>query len=438
VTESWLDSEIDSSFLSVPNYFAIRKDRNSLGGGISVLCSTSFDIIQCKCVTYDVLCKSDILSFCIKPNILVIVIYHPYWGVSVFHDIVVDHIVNIVLHGQAVHDIKSVLICGDFNGLSQRVDTLNSLLNTESLFTFNTRGDAQLDFVLSNSKTFYSESYFLPPLGKSDHLVIVCPSTRLPSPPSIMKSKIRNICPSTLARFHIEISNSRFLNDMVLHVDDVSLAANRLSSYLFYLFDKHFPLRSIKLRSDDKPWIKPSLKLLINKRDRAFSQGKRLKYLRLRKSVIILIRKLKSDFLACHATPKNSKLHWASINKLLGRSTRRLIDIDVQQLADHFSTLFSTPNDDQTFSLDSLPSRSFEFHLSDVIRILSSLKKGSPGPDSLPFWIFRDYYHILAPSILHICQLSINSCLVPQCFKIASISLIPKSQAIIVRSLFFP
>ena len=37
VTESWLNPEIDSSFLSVSNYNVIRKGRTSLGGGIFVL-----------------------------------------------------------------------------------------------------------------------------------------------------------------------------------------------------------------------------------------------------------------------------------------------------------------------------------------------------------------------------------------------------------------
>ena len=103
--------------------------------GIFVLCSSLYHVFECNCLTYDAQCKSDILSFCIKPNILVIVIYHPYWGESTFHDTVIDHIVNVALHAQVDHDVKSVYVCGDFNGLSRRIDILNSLLNTEFLFT---------------------------------------------------------------------------------------------------------------------------------------------------------------------------------------------------------------------------------------------------------------------------------------------------------------
>ena len=82
----------------------------------------------------------DIFCFCTKPNILVIVVYHSYWVVSIFHVTAIDLVVKVVIHGQSVHDMKCVDICGYFNGLSHRVDALNSLLNAESLFTFNTRG----------------------------------------------------------------------------------------------------------------------------------------------------------------------------------------------------------------------------------------------------------------------------------------------------------
>lgn len=64
--------------------------------------------------------------------------------------------------------------------------------------------------------------------------------------------------------------------------------------------------------------------------------------------------------------------------------------------------------------------------LSDVTNIVCHLKKGSPGSDGLPFWIFRDNCELLAPVVLHICCLSISISTVSGCFKWAFITPIPK------------
>ena len=172
--------------------------------------------------------------------------------------------------------------------------------------------------------------------------------------------------------------------------------------------------------------MKPSLKILINKRDRAFTQGKHQKYLRLREAVTKHISKLKNDFLTSDSAPNNSKHQWASINKLLMRSSTKCIDFEVQQLANHFSSFFIEEHTDFSLNFENLHSRPIQIKLNDVLNILGSLKKGSSGPDCVPFWIFRDFRHLLAPSILRICQLSLDSCSVPQCFKEAIVSPIPK------------
>lgn len=194
----------------------------------------------------------------------------------------VDVILEIVTHGNHTHHASSILLCGDLNGLADKVALINSLLNTTCLFEHHTRGNAQLDFVLSNASNEYTKPQFLPPLGKSDHIVIFCPSAKSYRPPDV-KISFRTKNPLACAKFRSDLECAESLH-VILSEKDVNIATATFIDCLTIFLDKHFPLRTVKMRSDDKPWIKPSLKYLINKRDKAFAEGKTLKYARLRQT----------------------------------------------------------------------------------------------------------------------------------------------------------
>ena len=48
------------------------------------------------------------------------------------------------------------------------------------------------------------------------------------------------------------------------------------------------------------------------------------------------------------------------------------------------------------------------------------------GPDGIPFWLLRDHCDLLAPAVYHICNLSLSTGTVPNCFKKAYVSPVPK------------
>ena len=111
--------------------------------------------------------------------------------------------------------------------------------------------------------------------------------------PSVTKVNVREKTAVACANFRYDLERSELPS--VLDKLDVNNAANEFVSHLSGLFNKHFPIKSIRLRSNDKPWVKLSLKLLINKRDFAYvyNKGQTAKYLRLRKTVIDHIVSLK-------------------------------------------------------------------------------------------------------------------------------------------------
>ena len=60
------------------------------------------------------------------------------------------------------------------------------------------------------------------------------------------------------------------------------------------------------------------------------------------------------------------------------------------------------------------------------MEVLSTLKRTAPGPDELPFWIWRDYAYQLAPTITKVFNSSLKKQLVPCLWKLANITPIPK------------
>ena len=61
------------------------------------------------------------------------------------------------------------------------------------------------------------------------------------------------------------------------------------------------------------------------------------------------------------------------------------------------------------------------------MNLFSRLRKKSPGPDGLSFWIFRDLGFSLAPAITYIFNRSLSESHVPLCFKEAILTPVPKT-----------
>ena len=184
---------------------------------------------------------------------------------------------------------------------------------------------------------------------------------------------------------------------------------------------------TVRLKPIDKPWVRPSLKILINARDRAFSSGQAAKYLRLRKEVLTHIKWLKAKYFAEISTTKDQRKIWKAIRSLSGGdvpSTDSSSRPSPEEFNSYFSSVFQT--EQQRPPLPPMPNASHAFSVSQVNRLLSTLKRKSCGPDSLPYWIFRNSSLSLSPVITYLFNWSIRLAHVPLCLKKAIVTPIPK------------
>ena len=172
----------------------------------------------------------------------------------------------------------------------------------------------------------------------------------------------------------------------------------------------------------------PSLKVLLNDRDRAFSEGKLQKYLHLRERAIQLTRQLKSIYLQ-QAKSSNQKFWTAA--RSVGRfpKTNRMTSfISAKDFNDFFaSTFLRNSQGDLTPDLpDVLPDKPLVLSTADVAISLSKIKRKAPGPDGIPYWILREFSATFAPVVTHIFNRSLSEGIMPLCFKEAFITPIPK------------
>ena len=233
----------------------------------------------------------------------------------------------------------------------------------------------------------------------------------------------------------------------------VDEAASVLLHLLYTLFDAHFPTRTIRKRHDDPPWMKPSLNMLIDKRDKAFSQGKKQKYLRLRKEVVKHTKVLKRRFIIHASVQRHSGKAWAAIKNIgcLSTKSKTPIKFSAEDMNASFAASFNSNTDHfaaQTPASYSAPNHPLRVTVAEVGRLLRSTKKKSPGPDGVPHWILQRYANLLSPAVTRLFNQSFEDGRVPACFKEAIItprrfprSLVPRVRVTIAQfhfSLFFP
>lgn len=94
-------------------------------------------------------------------------------------------------------------------------------------------------------------------------------------------------------------------------------------------------------------------------------------------------------------------------------------------LNDFFASVF-LPAANNALSFDELPIASLRVTKDEVLAQMKKLKKRSPGPDKIPYWILRDFAELFVDAITLLFNRSLSEGVVPRAFKAALITPIPK------------
>ena len=223
------------------------------------------DIIPVKII------NSDILSIFIETiKLQITLIYHPYWENKKAHEEMLS-----VLHtyiGPNLPLNSKYIIAGDLNGLADNLENFCLSNRCTQLVNFSTRNTRTLDILLTNCPDKWRSPEKLAPLMNADHSIIKLNAS------SINPNKITvwSVHKRIFAKKDLKLFESKMclIDWAFLHsYDNVDACSNAFYSTIWPLIDSCFPFKKVKMRSDDKYWINPYIKDLMNQKDRAYKKG---------------------------------------------------------------------------------------------------------------------------------------------------------------------
>src|SRR6266516_3569731 len=195
---------------------------------------------------------------------------HPIYNSSTF----MDNLVTNIEHFLLVTHYSSMIMCGDFNQLSDQELCLQTGLL--SVVTEPTRASSALDrmYISCDLNVNLSVKVFKSTV-KSDHCAIIVNNDNMPVINTIKEKKVmqyRARSPAQHAAFLSNVQNYSFNSFMTCN--EVQECADTLYKILNNLLDLYYPRTSITLTNQDPSFITPEIKNLLRKKNSLMRKGK--------------------------------------------------------------------------------------------------------------------------------------------------------------------
>ena len=465
-TETWLDSNIGDSEIFPDTYKLYRKDRNRLGGGVLIAVHTSIDSYEVE--ELQVNCELIWVKLKLQGRryLYVCAYYRPDDGdeASLIQ-------FNTSLERATLISNAHLLIGGDLNFPSwdwklmalkpkpvhprlhrDFISMLNDY-NLEQLVEEPTRQENTLDLIITNNPQLIPRVEVLP--GLSDHDTVYCEVAintlkRKQAPRSIPLYK-----KADWESLKKSMSN---LTNTLEEIKDTATTEMLWACFrdTLHAAIKHFiPHKQVRVK-ESQPWITPTLRRLIKRRDRVFkkmrkygSEDLKQQHKQLRREVQRQLRCAYWSYLddtfseADSEQAAKNKRFWSYIKHLKSsnagvaplKEEGRLVS-DPKAQADILNRQFqSVFGSGQTYSQEEfhekcrLPPRDFptldkvNINIHGVKKLISNLKPGkAPGPDNISPRILKELANELAPALTIIFQSSVNTGTLPADWKTAHVT----------------
>jgi hypothetical protein len=433
VTETWMKDFMDDSLFHIDGFQLLRNDRCEMkGGGVCAWIKDSFSPIRLSSMSMQPACIECLLVSLSSIRIICVVLYIPPGLKSTEHQSISNYLcdeLDIIL---SRNPDQLFMVCGDFNDFDTSVLIENFDLTNKVVLP--TRGGAFLDMLWMNeelSQHYPDCATIGPPLANSDHNCVVL------KPAGKRRVDTRRI---VAIRDYRESNIDRFVNSLS-SLDFGCLAASAdvedMCKRFYELFNdalESIPTQYVAMSSLDKPWMTPILKLLIDRRWRAYKDRNWKLFAHYKAKVKEEICKAKRIWAAkCFESQK----HVWNVVKHVNNKSRKC---DTKHLQDEVGGLKnliemvalefrSNLNDDCESPLLPIKNAVFDLHINeyDVFRLLSRLRrKKAPGSDGISPRLLREGAFWLSAPLATIFNKSIQDLSFPSYFKIAKVCPVPK------------
>ena len=171
----------------------------------------------------------------------------------------------------------------------------------------------------------------------------------------------------------------------------------------------------VRISSRDPPYMSPLVKHLCkirNKNSRSHRQSEN-PFLQEQIKEIIRAKQIRAVNERIRSYHTSSNKWRDTVNMITGRQAR---NVSVRSTIDPkiINLYFQSINTDDQYNTPAVLSIPDGTRIPPTIKVhtvwkfLSTLKRTAPGPDELPFWIWRDYAYHLAPTITKVFNSSLN------------------------------
>ncbi|XP_072042807.1 uncharacterized protein [Amphiura filiformis] len=331
---------------------------------------------------------------------------------------------------------------GDFNRMQ-----INNILyncNLKQLIKFPTRGQATLDLVLTNIGAHYNEPIPLSALGKSDHISIMWKPLEYVAKHSNVKRTYRSMKEHQIREFGNWIQHKDWTN--VLNASNTQQKADALYESLHGAVESFFPLTTVKVHNNNKPWMSDKIKKLVKKRQLAFSTGNNEVYKKLRNKVQREIKRAKQFYYANRVRnlQATNPRKWHQQIKTMTGNTKSEVSIPVPGVDNDDHVAIANKINDQFVQVSShmtpLDLCNLETYLPaidsppllypwDVYAELSKVKASKAcGPDGVSPRLIKEFAYELSIPVTDILNCSYHEGVVPTQWKKAIVVPIPKTK----------
>ncbi|XP_071953430.1 uncharacterized protein [Antedon mediterranea] len=439
VTETWLNDEIER-IAHIPKFKCLFKNRNHRrGGGVAIFVNDKFNEHE---VNEHNLCQFECLWTNISyvnnnktHNIFIGAVYYPPSAPGA--DDIIEHILNTVDEIRLTNPDSPMIILGDFNYLN--IDSLTEQLGMVQIVDFPTRDVSLLDKVFMTHPELYTKPKKCTPLGRSDHSsIIIHPCHELP-PSKYMRMQVRPYRETSVRSFGQWITNYNWnwMFDRNLCINE---KVNGFFNVLKGAYNHNFPVKQIRKRIADRPWMTQNVRRLLDARQRMYNNCTKAEWRETRNAVQRSIRSAKKFFYdkSMRGLKNNDPATWHhSVRKLCNLKNRTMLKFpghSNQDLANDINNHFASvcqqlpPVDVNAlpayFPSPEPPPKIFP---GQVRRLINKLKsKKSSHPDDLPIKLIKEFAFEIATPLAHIFNCCLNEGVFPELWKLATAIPVPK------------
>ncbi|CAG4955343.1 unnamed protein product [Colias eurytheme] len=455
ISESWLKPSLPSSCYSLPGYNLIRNDRiGRVGGGVAIYLNSqiSYKIIS----TSPQPPPSDAAEHLVievtlhHSKLLLGVFYSPSLTINYFHSFqtILDHFIPIYEHSLIMGDFNTCIIKND-----SRAKTLLSTIESANLHLLPLNpthilpncSPSLLDLIIVSSPNLVlKHGQFAADAFSHHDLIYISYNIRPPK----LKSKIslrRNFAGMDVDQLCRDAQDIDW--SVVYSEHNIDTKVELFTSRVSQLYDKHAPLRPVKLKHLPAPWLTDELKSLLHLKSKAKTKLKlknndanREKYTKIRNRCNTCCRDAQRRHIHSSVENGDPAKVWKFL-KTLGVGSKDpntdFKNFNIELLNQYFAE--SPPFDNITKvttlnTLSSIPTPNFppfclnQFSSSDVKKNIMSVSSNAVGSDCISRSMILPILDVVVPVITHILNHSVSSGTFPTSWKKAKIIPLPKKR----------